>query len=216
VQIGLEIEPQAGALKTEGITFIPHGGEELSEALRAHPVAAAGGALSFRDVGRQARAMLALAEIRPSDTQASAPLTCSSLPRPGQPKLCACETCRETTPAEPRQPARIGPARAPIGALPRPANDAHTGRSRPQSQGGSPRSNGQAFDEARNPVTVAGRRCRASGRVRPCWDPAYPCCSPLTGWASGPVAASRPSRPAVAMSYLTEGGRVRPGSADWQ
>jgi hypothetical protein len=31
-------------------------------------------------------------------------------------------------------------------------------------------------------VTVAGRhRYRASGRVRPCWDPACPCCSLLTG-----------------------------------
>jgi hypothetical protein len=44
---------------------------------------------------------------------------------PGQPKLCVCETCRQR-PAEPRQPAWIGPAQAPIGALPRPANDAHT------------------------------------------------------------------------------------------
>jgi energy-coupling factor transporter ATP-binding protein EcfA2 len=32
-----EIETQAGALKTEGITFVPHGGEELSEAVRGHP-----------------------------------------------------------------------------------------------------------------------------------------------------------------------------------
>jgi hypothetical protein len=63
-------------------------------------------------------------------------------------------------PAEPRQPAWIGPAQAPNGALSSAANDAHTGRSRPRSQGGSqpPRSNGQAFDEARNPLTVAGRR----------------------------------------------------------
>jgi len=100
-----------------------------------------------------------------------------------------------TTPAEPRQPARIGPAQAPNGALPRPAGDAHTGRHRPQSQGGSqpPCHNAQALDVARNPVTVAGRRCRASGRVRPRWDQAFPCYSPLTGWASGPVAASRPS-----------------------
>jgi hypothetical protein len=79
-----------------------------------------------------------------------------------------------------------------------------------------PRSNGQAFDEARNPVTVAGRRCRASGRVRPRWDQAFPCCSPLTGWALRPLAASRPSRLAAALSYLTEGGRVRLGSVDWQ
>jgi len=42
-----------------------------------------------------------------------------------------------TTPAEPRQPAWIGPAQAPNGALSSAANDAHTGRSRPQSQGGS-------------------------------------------------------------------------------
>ena len=79
-----------------------------------------------------------------------------------------------------------------------------------------PRSNGQAFDEASNPVTVAERRCRASGRVRPCWDQAFPCCSPLTGRASGPLAASRPSRLAAALSYLTEDGRVPLGSVDWQ
>jgi hypothetical protein len=91
--------------------------------------------------------------------------------------------------------------------------------SSPQSQDDSqpPRHNAQAFDEARNPVTVADtrRRCKASGRVRPCWDQAFPCCSPLTGWAPGPVAASRPSRLAAALSYLTEGGRVLAGSADW-
>ena len=212
MQIGLEIEPQAGALKTEGITFIPHGGEELSEALRAHPVAAAVGALSFRDVGRQARAMLGRNSAVGHAGIRAAHLLVAPASRAAQ--AVRMRDVSETTPAEPRQPARIGPAQAPIGALPRPANDAHTGRSRPQSQGGSPRSNGQAFDEARNPVTVAGRRCRASGRVRPCWDPAYPCCSPLTGWASGPVAASRPSRLAAALSYLTEGGRVLAGSAD--
>jgi hypothetical protein len=66
----------------------------------------------------------------------------------------------------------------------------------------------QALDVARNPVTVAGRRCRASGRVRPCWDQAFPCYSPLTGWASGPMAASRPLRLAAPSNYLTEGGRV--------
>ena len=78
---------------------------------------------------------------------------------------------------------------------PRPANDAHSGRSRPQSQGGlqPPCSNAQPLDVARKRVSVAGRRRRASGRVRPCWDQAFPCYSPLTGWASGPVAASRPS-----------------------
>jgi len=78
-----------------------------------------------------------------------------------------------------------------------------------------PRSNGQAFDEARNPVTVAGRRrYKASVPAHPCWDQAVPSCSPLTGWAPGPVAASRPSRLAAALSYLTEGGRVLAGSAD--
>jgi hypothetical protein len=103
-------------------------------------------------------------------------------------------------------------------ALSRPAGDAQAHRSRPQSQGGfqPPRSNGRAFDEARNPVTVAGRRrYKASVPAHPCWDQAVPSCSPLTGWAPGPVAASRPSRLAAALSYLTEGGRVRPGSADW-
>jgi hypothetical protein len=88
---------------------------------------------------------------------------------------------------------------APIGALSRPANDAHTGRSRPQSQGGSqpPRSNGQAFHEARNPVTVAGRRCcRASGRVRPRWDRAFPCCSPLASVVgAGPSAVPSGEHP---------------------
>jgi hypothetical protein len=61
---------------------------------------------------------------------------------------------------------------------------------------------------------VAGRRrCRASDRVRPCWDPAFPCCSPLasaaasTGWTLEPVAASR---------CLSEGGQVLLGSTDWQ
>jgi hypothetical protein len=70
---------------------------------------------------------------------------------------------------------------------------------------------------SRNRVNVAGCRCyRASSPVRPRWDQAVPCCSPLTGWALGPVAASRPSRLAAALSYLTEGGRVPLGSVDWQ
>ena len=55
-----------------------------------------------------------------------------------------------------------------------------------------PRSNGQAFDEARNPVTVAGRRCRASGRVRPRWDQAFPCYSPLA-WVVGAGPSAVPS-----------------------
>ena len=143
---------------------------------------------------------------------------------PGQPQLCACETRRQ----RPSGAATAGLDWTSSGAdrgAPRPANDAHTGRSRPQSQGGSqpPRSNGQAFDEARNPVTVAGhRRCRASGQVRPCWDQAFPCYSPLgsaaasAGRASRPLAASSPLGPAVASSYRSEGGRVPLGSVDWQ
>jgi hypothetical protein len=147
-----------------------------------------------------------------------APLTCSSLPQSGQPKLCACETCRQ-------RPQRSRDSRLGLDRLGR-----RTGRSPGQpathipadlnrNRKGAPsppRSNGQVFDEASNPVTVAGRRCRASGRVRPCWDQAFPCCSPLTGRASGPLAASRPSRPVAALSYLTEGGRVPLGSVDWQ
>ena len=145
-----------------------------------------------------------------------APLTCAFLPR----SRAAQAVRMRRVGNDPSGAATAGldwTAQAPTGALPRPANDAHTGRSRPQSQGGSqpPRSNGQAFDEARNPVTVAGRRCRASGRVRPRWDQAFPCCSPLTGWALRPLAASHPLGPAVASSYRSEGGRVRPGSADW-
>ena len=92
-------------------------------------------------------------------------------------------------------------------------------RSRPQSQGGysqPPRRNAQAFDAVCKRVNVAGRRCyRASDPVRPRWDQAVPCCFPLTGWASGPVAASRPSE-AAASSCLSEGGRVLLGSTHWQ
>jgi hypothetical protein len=125
-----------------------------------------------------------------------APLTSSSLPQSRASSSCAPATCRQRPQRSRDSRLGLDQPRRPIGALPRTANDAHTGRSRPQSQGGSqpPRSNGQAFDEARNPVTAAGRRCyRASGPVRPRWDQAFPCYSPLTGWASGPVAASRPS-----------------------
>jgi hypothetical protein len=92
-------------------------------------------------------------------------------------------------------------------------------RSRQRSQGGysrPPRRNAQAFDAICKRVNVAECRCyRASGPVHPCWDQAVPSCSPLTGWALGPVAASRPSGPAAASSYLSEGGRVLAGSADW-
>jgi hypothetical protein len=43
-----------------------------------------------------------------------------------------------------------------------------------------------------------------------------PSCFPLTGWALGPVAASRPWGLAAALSYLSEGGRVPHGSVDLQ
>jgi hypothetical protein len=146
-----------------------------------------------------------------------APLTCSSLPQSRAAQAVRTRDVSAATPAEPRLPARIG--QAPNGALSSAANDAHTGRSRPRNRKGAPsppRSNGQAFDEARNPVTVAGRRrYKASVPAHPCWDQAFPCCSPLTGWAPGPVAASRPSG-AAALSYLTEGGKAPLGSTHWQ
>ena len=75
----------------------------------------------------------------------------------------------------------------------------------------------QAFDEARKRVIVAGRRrYKASVPAHPCWDQAVPSCSPLTGWAPGPVAASRPSRLAAALSFLTEGEKAPLGSTHWQ
>ena len=116
-----------------------------------------------------------------------APLTCSSLPRFRSTQAVRMRDVSATTAAEPRQPAWIGPARAPIGALPRSANDARTGRSRPNRKGAlsPPRSYAQPLDVARKRVTLAGCRCRASGRVRPCWDQAFPCYSPLTGGHRG-------------------------------
>jgi hypothetical protein len=77
---------------------------------------------------------------------------------PGSPS-CAHARPVGNDPAEPRQPARIGRAQAPNGALSSAANGASTGRSRPQSQGGSqpPRHNAQALDVARKRVTAAGR-----------------------------------------------------------
>jgi hypothetical protein len=137
---------------------------------------------------------------------------------PGQTKLCARETCRQRRQRSRDSQARIGPAQAPIGRSPgQPTTHIPADLDRNRKGAPSPpRSNGQAFDEARNPVTVAGRRCKGSGRVRPCWGQAFPCYSPLTGRASGPLAASRPSRPVAALSYLTEGGRVPLGSVDWQ
>ena len=147
-----------------------------------------------------------------------APLTCSSLPQSGQPKLCACETCRQR-PQRSRDSQlgldRLGRRTGRSPGQPATHMPADLNRNR-KGAPSPPRSNGQVFDEASNPVTVAGRRCRASGRVRPCWDQAFPCCSPLTGRASRPLAASRPSRPVAALSYLTEGGRVPLGSVDWQ
>jgi hypothetical protein len=69
-----------------------------------------------------------------------------------------------------------------------------------------PRSNGQALDEARNPVTVAGRRCcRASGRVRPRWDQAFPCYSPLA-WVVGAGPSAVPSG-----EHPPAGGPALPG-----
>ena len=86
------------------------------------------------------------------------------------------------------------------------------------------RHNAQAFDDARNPVTVSDtrRRCKASGRVRPCWDQAFPCCSLLgsaaasAGRALHPLAASRPSEAVAESSCLFEVGPVLLGSAHWQ
>ena len=137
-----------------------------------------------------------------------APLTCAFLPRssthwgcaklPGQPKLCACETCRQ-------RPQRSRDSRLGLDQLRRrtgrsPAQPtAHIPADLDRNRKGAPsppRSNGQAFDEARNPVTVAGRRCRASGRVRPRWDQAFPCYSPLA-WVvgAGPSAVPSGERP---------------------
>jgi hypothetical protein len=166
------------------------------------------GSRPTRDCGEAAAAPRGEKDIGARSSRTSSPLTCSSLPR----------SRAGHDPSGAATPARIGQAQAPIGALPRSAGDASTGRSRPQSQGGSqpPRSNGQAFDEARNPVTVAGRRrYKASVPAHPCWDQAVPGCSPLTGWAPGPVAASRPSG-AAASNYLSEDGKAPPGSTHWQ
>jgi hypothetical protein len=69
------------------------------------------------------------AELGPA-LRRTAPLTCSSLPQSMADQAVRTRDVSATSPAEPRQPARIGPAQAPIGALPRSANDAHTGRSR--------------------------------------------------------------------------------------
>ena len=79
-----------------------------------------------------------------------------------------------------------------------------------KSQGGSqpPRHNAQALDVARKRVNVAGCRCyRASGRVRPRWDQAFPCCSPLASVVgAGPSAVPSGEHPPA-------GGRAPLGSA---
>jgi hypothetical protein len=151
-------------------------------------------------------------------SQPGSPLTCSSLPRSRAAQAVRTRDVSATTPAELRQPARVGPARAPIGRSPgQPATHIPADLDRNRKGAPShPRGNGQAFDEARNPINVAGcRRCRASVPAHPCWDQAFPCCSPLTGWAPGPVAASRPSGP-VASSLPSEDGKAPLGSTHWQ
>ena len=115
-----------------------------------------------------------------------------------------------TTPAEPRQPARIWTSSgAESGRSPgQPTTHIPADLDRNCKRAPSPpRSNGQAFDEARNPVTVAGRRrCRASGRVRPCWDQAFPCYSPLASVVGAPSAGPSGEHPPA-------GGRALLGSA---
>ena len=90
----------------------------------------------------------------------------------------------------------------------------------PDLKGASRPLHGKCSGARRSPragYTIAGvSGYRASDPVRPGSDQAVPYCSPLTGWAAKPVAASRPSGlVAAASSYLIEGGRVLPGSADW-
>jgi hypothetical protein len=114
---------------------------------------------------------------------------------PGQPKLCACETCRQRLQGSRDSRLGLDQLGRRSGRFPgQPTTHVPADLDRNRKGALSPpRSYAQPLDVARERVTVAGRRrCRASGRVRPCWDPAYPCCSRL-GWASGPVAASRPS-----------------------
>jgi hypothetical protein len=89
---------------------------------------------------------------------AAPPLTCSSLPQSGQPKLCACETCRQ----RPSGAATTGSDWTGSGAERGVPQASQRRRYRPiktASQGGSqpPRHNAQALDEARKRVTVAGR-----------------------------------------------------------
>ena len=147
-------------------------------------------------------------DIGARSSRTSSPLTCSSLPRSraGHDPSGAATAGSDWTGLRRRSGRSPG---QPVTQVPADLDCNRKGAPSP------PRSNGQAFDEARNPVTVAGRRrYKASVPAHPCWDQAVPSCSPLTGWAPGPVAASRPSG-AAASSYLTEGGRVLAGSADW-
>jgi len=148
-------------------------------------------------------------DIGARSSRTSSPLTCSSLPRSraGHDPSGAATAGSDWTGLRRRSGRSPG---QPVTQVPADLDCNRKGAPSP------PRSNGQAFDEARNPVTVAGRRrYKASVPAHPCWDQAVPSCSPLTGWAPGPVAASRPSG-AAASSYLTEGGRVPLGSVDWQ
>ena len=129
---------------------------------------------------------------------------------PGQPKLCACETSRQRPQRSRDSRFGLDRLRHWTGRSPgQPATQVPADQDRNRKGAPShPRSNGQALDEAPNPVTVAGRRCcRASGRVRPCWDPAYPCCSPLA-WAVGAGPSAVPSR-----EHPPAGGPALLGSA---
>jgi hypothetical protein len=96
---------------------------------------------SMKLIGYQVSAIRSAGMLMGSATNASRPRRRARACRGGAvPRHVQAVRMRDvsaTTPAEPRQPARIGPARAPNGALPRPAGDAHAGRSKPQSQGGS-------------------------------------------------------------------------------
>jgi hypothetical protein len=79
----------------------------------------------------------------------------------GQPKLCACETCWQRPQRSRDSWLGLDQLRRRSGrsqASQRRNIPAHLDRNR-KGAPSPPRSNGQAFDEARNPVTVAGRRC---------------------------------------------------------
>jgi hypothetical protein len=148
VQIGLEIEPQAGALKTEGITFIPHGGEELSEALKSPPRCSCGWGTQLsrcrpasegnagQKFGRRTRRHPRGSLARPS-------------PDPGQHKLCACETCRQRPQRSRDSRLGLDQLRRRSGRSPgQPTTHIPADQDRNRKGASSlPRSNGQAFDE---------------------------------------------------------------------